>query len=167
MKIYLTTEELDELCMHIRDRIITDYSHFTTHIQLMYRYGLRVSEVMQTDGFSFDAGSNLVVKLPKQNYIRIIQPDDFTLNLDIYNFQLINSLPSYNITALQRAIKRCSIYRRLYVGNKGINTHLFRHNFAKKQFRLLQSDEAVQAVMAEKSLQSAQRYITSKIYYYG
>ena len=161
----LSTEEINNVCIEIKRRMDREYPIYSTHIELMFFYGLRVSETLLIDDLMMSDDNRLIVKMPKTGYSRVIDSDSYLRYFDLQELKFCNSLSFMNKRAIERAVKECVPYAALRCGSKGINTHIFRHNFAKQQYEKLQSIQAVNQLLQEKTLSVCENYITKKIYY--
>jgi len=161
----LTSSELDILCQNI----LLNASHFDSrykiHLTLMYGFGLRISETLLTEGLYKAENGNILVLMPKTGYTRILPTNQFSESIDFNLLYSLNNQSCINKKSLERLIKSHVPYYSLKCGNKGINSHLFRHNYAKKAFNQLQSYTAVNELLQEKTLSICKDYCNSLITY--
>lgn len=161
----LSDQEIDDLCQKIISEAYNQGSLFTKHYELMYKFGLRVSEVCGVDNISVTGTGDVLIYMKKTRKYRLIKKEDFQVNFDIEIFLASNNLTYYSEQNIKREITNLSPYRRLFCGNKNIVTHIFRHNFAKQKFIQLQNIASVNYLLQESNLSICENYINSKIYY--
>lgn len=161
----LSTSDIKALCDNMYHQVSNSDSEFKEHIELLYRYGLRVSEVVQVDNIKKTEAGELLVFMKKTKLFRVIPADYFTQSFNVNNFLSMNELSYISEVNIQRLITRVNPYRQLFVGGKKIVTHVFRHNFAKQKMIELNSVEKVNLLLSEKTVSICQNYIDSVIYY--
>lgn len=165
--IELSINEIDDLCRLLALRVERNFWQYSVHVNLMFRYGLRIGETFLSDGLLKGQNSELIVTMPKTGFTRIIEADEFTERLNIDNLLALNSLQYINVVNLSRILKQVSPYRNLFTGTKPINSHIFRHNYAKQLFQEYNDIDVVHYRLSEQEVKSTENYINSKIYYYG
>ena len=161
----LSDKEINQECLSILDRFSNDNHFYKPHIQLLYNCGLRISEIVQKDNIYRTEYGDLFVWMQKTNRYRIIKKNEFTESFDLENLLQLNQLNYVNEKNISGAIKYFSNYRQLFVGNKEIVTHIFRHNYAKQKYIELESYPLVNEHLQEQNLSVCEKYVNSKIYY--
>ena len=164
-KKILTDHEIDRACFHCYTRIVRLYPFYDIHIYLLHAYGLRIGETLLTDGIEKTADGGLIITMPKTGFTRKIAPDEWTRKFNPEDLLIINKLGYCNKRAFERAIKECMPYRALRCGDKGVNSHIFRHNVAKKLFNEFDNYLTVNAFIQEQNTEVVKNYVHSVIYY--
>lgn len=164
---YLSNLELDQECIKIVNQVSQRYNYLLIHFQLMYKYGLRVSEVCGRDNFQRDAFGDVHVFMKKTEKTRILHKDSFLDSIDFELFHSLNDFRNVNETEVRRCFEKVTTYRRLFCGRKEIVTHLFRHNAIKKMFDLTNDINQVNDFIQEEDPQNTLQYVNSQIYYYS
>lgn len=164
MKI-LSDQEINDACAEVLNRALLEDSFYITHLELLFRYGLRISEVVQDDKIYKTSSGELFVWMKKTKRYRVIPQDDFIDNLDTGLLLSKNTMQNINEQNLKRLISYYLAYRQLFIGSKNIVSHLFRHNFAKQKFARLESVRLVNELLQEVSENVCEGYINSEIWY--
>ena len=165
MALFISDNEIDNICKDIVESIRVQYPYYYPHILFMYWYGCRIGELfdfrVRYDGLH----SKVIIRPQKNNNDRI---------LDIVNFEVPAVIEQINLTQynsyinkrnLQRIIEKVHPYRQLKCGNKKIGAHLFRHNFIKKSVASGSQIVNLDKEMGYTNQTVADTYLISKIYY--
>lgn len=161
----LTPTEIQTEAERIIDNCSVLYPNYLKHFELMYRYGLRVSEVVQKTGINKDAALNLVVYMPKTKRNRIIERDAFIDTIAPDEFLSINTVWNMNTIKVRRAYERLMGYSQLFVGDKDISTHFLRHAAVKRYFNAPHTLSETNIWLGEVAPYNTQGYVNSEIYY--
>lgn len=165
MKHILSDREIYEICYTTAFEGSRFAPWFSNHLWLMVNFGLRVGETLLTSGMIKTVDGDLLLTMPKTGHVRTLKKCRFLDDFDHVSHMARNQGVGFNKKALERIIKRFIPYRNLQCGDKGINTHLFRHNYAHGLYARLQDYSAVNEHLQEKTLSICKDYCTSQIYY--
>ena len=160
----LTDNQINNICRRIVETS-EKYDIFLHSVfETLFLTGLRAGEVVDFSRWSADSYGNLIVQTQKNSNPRTFEITDISpVFADVIltgNTQLIN----FNYKYLQRSFRRFADYPQLFVGNKQVSTHLFRHNKAKRLFVAGYTETEIQNYLGEKDLKNALAYINSDIY---
>lgn len=164
-KIVLTPAQVADVCNIVLTKSTADNSLYNYHYWALNAYGLRVSEVMQTERPYLDEYNRLHFHQPKVNRERIIYDvDEWELSI-VQRIYDLNNLTYINVRGMQREFARYNPYRLLYCGDKQISTHIFRHNYAKQRMELYEDFDRVHLELGELTPEVTEHYINSEIYF--
>ena len=139
-----------------------DYNAFILFNQMRLS-GARFNDITDIKRWNVSDDGIFFLQPQKNNNVRIIQPDQLD---DVYMQWILNGLNISNIrsySTMKRIFyKFFPIYPIIYK-QKRINTHLFRHLFAKKLHLNKITDKEIQTILGEKYLSSAKNYIYSEL----
>jgi site-specific recombinase XerD len=137
------------------------------YLNTMYNNGLRVTEV--TDVSNIDIVDNQFLLFPplKRSNPRSIPIQNFS---EKYISFVTGDYPLYYHSypkSLTRLMQNVKLSKNYFIGNKLVSTHLFRHRYIKYLYEILGYDlYQIQNLIAHKSANTTNRYITSKILTY-
>lgn len=159
----ITPKELDELLIRVNKTISRVHIELEAFAETAYKTGLRVNEILNIDRHIIDIDEErILIRTEKTNNIRTINANNVSrlikerINIGVAPFMRI----TYSQLNLQ--LKKAGLYDITVNGNKRTTAHLYRHNYAKKQYEKYKSI----AVVAEDlriTEAIAQKYINSKI----
>lgn len=163
MKI-LTPNQINKICRHV----VETSEHYDIFLhslfETLFLTGLRAGEVLDFSRWTVTPEGNLTVQTQKNSSPRIFKPEELSsVFADVIltnNIQLIR----FNYKYIQRLFNRFSTYPQIFVGNKQVSTHLFRHNKAKRMLVEGYTDIQIQSYLGEKDLKNALNYINSDVY---
>lgn len=135
MKI-INDEELNQICKSILQKAINQKSFFIPHIFFMYYFGVRLGETIFKNITHIDENNNLHILPQKKNNERIIKINSSDVAPMLEQLQMKETNPQHNYKALQRELTKLNPQRNIYNGHKNINSHLFRHNYIRRQLKL-------------------------------
>ena len=165
MAIFISNDEIDDICKSIVESIRVDYPYYYPHILFMYWYGCRIGELfdfrIRYDGLN----SKVIIRPQKNNNDRILDIVNFEVPGIIEQINLTQYNSSINKRNLQRIIEKVHPYRQLKCGNKKIGAHLFRHNFIKKSVASGSQIVNLDNEMGYTNQTVADTYLISKIYF--
>jgi site-specific recombinase XerD len=160
----LTEQQINNVC-HLIVQTAERHDIFLHALfETLYMTGLRAGEITDFSRWSVDSPDRLTVQTQKKSNPRSFAPEDlspvFADVLITQNTRLIN----FNYKYLQRTFNRFALYPQLFIGNKQVSTHLFRHNKAKRLILEGYTDTQIQTYLGEKDLKNALSYINSEIH---
>lgn len=165
MAIFISDNEIDNICKSIVDSIRVAYPYYYPHILFMYWYGCRIGELfdfrIRYDGLN----SKVIIRPQKNNNDRILDIVNFDVPSVIEQINLSQYNSSINKRNLQRIIEKVHPYRALKCGNKKIGAHLFRHNFIKKSIASGSQIVNLDNEMGYTNQTVADTYLISQIYF--
>jgi site-specific recombinase XerD len=160
----LSDSEINQVCQTILETSEEFDIFLHALFDTLYKTGLRAGEVLNFSLWSVDSPDSLTVQTQKNSIPRTFAPDElspvFADVLLTQNTRLIN----YNYKYLQRIFRRFAPYPQLFIGNKQVSTHLFRHNKAKRLILEGCTDTQIQTYLGEKDLKNALVYVNSEVY---
>ena len=165
MALFISDNEIDNICMSIVESIRMKYPYYYPHILFMYWYGCRIGELfdfrIRYDGLN----SKVIIRPQKNNNDRVLDIVNFEVPAVIEQINLTQYNSSINKRNLQRIIEKVHPYRNLKCGNKKIGAHLFRHNFIKKSIASGSQIVNLDNEMGYTNQTVADTYLISQIYF--
>lgn len=156
--------ELNQKLQAVKSHAIDKGLEFGSAFILLYYYGLRISEVVYFSDIILKLNEQEVTIItPKTNRVRTLLIAPETQQAITVTSQMNVFTRTISIEIIQHFITRTIQGTWHYVGDKNINTHLFRHNYAKMMYQVEQSTRTVADAMAI-SQNVATRYIFSQIH---
>jgi len=160
----LTNADIDNTCNHLVNHTarFDIYSHII--FDTLYRTGLRINELLEYERITLIDIDTVQVITQKFSNPRLIPLSDF-------NSIFISHLASGSLHTLIRSYSYYSskiliynsLFPRLYIKNKQVTTHLFRHNYVKKLFEEGQSIEEISEIIGERESKNTMGYVYSQI----
>lgn len=135
--------------------------------ELQYLTGCRVNEGLEFSRWQVLGNGNIQLQPQKGNNLRVFDPSIKTCR---YFQDLIKN--EYSCTGIFYR-KYCYyldkiLYSHMFsIGGKGVNSHLFRHNYARVNKLLGHTDNEIRIMLGEVTQQSADHYIYSEIHWIG
>lgn len=165
MALFISDNEIDNICRDIVESIRVNYPYYYPHILFMYWYGCRIGELfdfrIRYDGLN----SKVIIRPQKKNNVRVLDIVNFEVPAVIEQINLTQYNSSINKRNLQRIIEKVHPYRNLKCGNKKIGAHLFRHNFIKKSIASGSQIVNLDNEMGYTNQTVADTYLISQIYF--
>ena len=165
MALFISDNEIDNICRDIVESIRVNYPYYYPHILFMYWYGCRIGELfdfrIRYDGLN----SKVIIRPQKKNNVRVLDIVNFEVPAVIEQINLTQYNSSINKRNLQRIIEKVHPYRNLKCGNKKIGAHLFRHNFIKKSIASGSQIVNLDNEMGYTNQSVADTYLISQIYF--
>lgn len=128
----LTNEQLDDLCLLLKNYDSYYWSECNIFLDDLYYTGCRSQELFRINRW-FVSGVNTVGLLPfKGNNTRTFFDDFLSVNL---NEAIVNQVKPYNGLTLRQLmfeINRVNPYGQIYVEDKPMDAYIFRYNAVKK-----------------------------------
>ncbi len=163
MKI-LSVSEIDTLCRKVVETAEQFDIFLHALFNTLYLTGLRAGEVIDFSRWSVDTAGNFTVLTEKNSNPRTFASDELDpLFADIITTQNTH-LITFNYKYLQRTFNKFATYSQLFIGNKQVSTHLFRHNKAKRMILEGYTDTQIQSYLGEKDIKNALSYINSEVF---
>lgn len=127
-------------------------------IEIMYNFGLRISEVLQINSSSVNSRNQIVIKGLKGSSNRLITPvmfSDYWQKVRLYNCKDHSSPGRFYYYRLFRKLGFIS----LAAGNeKNSVTHFFRHNFVTEIMKETENIEIAKELIGHKNSNSTKYY---------
>jgi integrase len=121
-------------------------------------------EIQSLDYIKFNNYETYTVKTEKKSNDRSFNYDELNnIFADCLKNNTTYILPQ-NYRYISRAFRKLLPITNIYIGNKPVNTHIFRHYKAKQLKNKGYTDEQIKDYLGEKDLKNAQTYINSEIY---
>ena len=138
---------------------------YASIFDMQFKTGLRIGECVQHNRFVFLDSPHFKIITEKGSNDRIFNYKDF----DAY-FQDMYLLEQYPFPYCSESVasyffRHYYKYSQVYVENKGITTHLFRHCIVKFWHELGFDNEYIAEQLGEKDVKNIKLYINSKLYY--
>ena len=138
---------------------------YASIFDMQFKTGLRIGECVQPSRFVFLDLPHFKIITEKGSNDRIFNYTDF----DAY-FQDMYLLDQYPFPYCSESVasyffRHYYKYSQVYVGDKGITTHLFRHCIVKFWHELGFDDAYIAEQLGEKDVKNIKLYINSKLYY--
>lgn len=163
MNILNNTDIKKIIDMSLQSALSYDYIAYAL-FHTLYLTGCRYAELVHPENWSVIDDNNLSLQPAKKNNIRLFKASEID---DLFLTCLQNN---YNIFAIKsytyylRTLNRLGGISDVYVKNKGISLHIFRHYKARILKEQGKTDLQIQQYLGERSLNSAKHYIYSTIY---
>lgn len=131
---------------------------------LMKQTGCRIGESLDTQRWS-QIGSIYELVPQKNNNVRIIQKTELTTITANWITNGNQNPAANNYNRYVHQFHQIFGYKRFFIGQKGVSSHLLRHRIVKeKKEELGWSDENIRIWLGEKTQKAADSYIYSQIY---
>jgi site-specific recombinase XerD len=160
----LTNNDIENTCSHLVNHTakFDIYSHII--FDTLYRTGLRINELLEYERVSLIDIDTVQVITQKFSNPRIIPLSDFNpiYIAHLASGQLPALIRSYSYYSSKMLIYN-SLHPRLYIKNKQVTTHLFRHNYVKRLFDLGQTIEQISETIGEREPKNTLGYVYSQI----
>lgn len=164
-KIYLSNQEIDNVCKELVNRISEKHPHYKSYINFIYMYGCRINELFDYRIF-YNAETFTIEIIPqKKNNNRYLRNVPLKAIKWVEEINQTQPLFYLNKRNLQRIIEKEMPIRNLKCGNKNIGGHLFRHNYIKKLVADGGQVENINLLMGYTTQTIADTYAISQIYY--
>lgn len=132
---------------------------------LQYLTGARANDVLSFERWTLLANGNIQLAPQKGNLNRVFTPSEIDSKFYYYISNGINIFDGLFYRKYCYYVERCLYANAFTIGRKSVNTHLFRHLYAKRLQSQGLTDVVIKEKMGERKLQSAQGYIYSSIYF--
>ena len=165
MVINLTNNEIDDVCIEIMNRIISDYPYYAPHVKFMYYYGCRVGELFDYRITFNGITSQVIIKPQKHNNDRVLSMVNAEIPSIVEQINITQDNSYLNKRNFQRIIEKVHPIRQLMCGNKKIGAHLFRHNYIKKLVSSGYQINTIDKMMGYTNQTVQDTYAISEIYY--
>lgn len=146
-------------------KIRTFNKRYASIFDLQFKTGLRIGECVQFNRFIFLDSPNFEIVTEKGSNNRIFTYTDF----DSY-FQDMYLLGQYPFPYCSESVasyffRHYFKYSQVFVGDKGITTHLFRHCLIKFWHELGFDNAYIAENLGERDVKNIQLYIDSQLFY--
>lgn len=145
--------------------IRTFNKRYASVFDLQFKTGLRIGECVQPNRFVFLDSPNFKIITEKGSNDRIFDKNEF----DPYFQDMYNSVqypfPYCSESVASYFFRNYYKYSQVFVGDKGITTHLFRHCLVKFWHELGFDNAYIAENLGEKNVKNIQLYIDSKLFY--
>lgn len=162
----LTNIQINSICWGVAHSFLLYGEHLSLCAQLQFYTGCRANDALQFNRWSLLANGNVILQPQKNNLIRTFAQVDLPHKFYIYLAENYNPFVGLLYDKYQYYVGLSLRKYSPVIGNKGITTHLFRHNYAKKLKDLGFTDIDICQKMGERQQASANMYIYSNIYGY-
>lgn len=162
----LTNIQINSICWEVAHSFHLYGEHLSLCAQVQYYTGCRANDALQFNRWSLLANGNVLLQPQKNNLIRTFIPTDLPPKFYSYLAENYNPFVGLLYGKYQYYV---GLSLRKYsptVGQKGVLSHLFRHNYAKKLKNLGMLDVDICQKMGEKQQVSANMYIYSQVFGY-
>lgn len=158
----LSNLEIDNLCCMLLANT-GSCSYFYYHFfELLYSTGLRYNDVSLCFNSSYN-DTSFILKPSKHNNPRSILFSDVSSSFCNFVRGIDNLLYRIPYASLIREFKRCLPVPSVFINDKSILLHLFRHNYMKKLFLSGNSLSTIAQITGEKHVVSVSNYVFSEI----
>lgn len=145
--------------------VLNNAHRYGTDVQsiiiLLYNYGLRVSEAVNIKGIILNVVNNdVTIRCPKTGHLRVIVKDTSTTNAIDHMLQYQPDDPPQSVEQVRLICKKFLTFYPCTIGEKRVDTHLFRHLTCKKLMMNGLSTQQIATYMGI-GTQTAGRYINS------
>ena len=145
--------------------IRTFNKRYASIFDMQFKTGLRIGECVQSNRFIFLDSPNFEIITEKGSNNRIFTYTDFDPYFqDMYNSEQY-PFPYCSESVASYFFRHYFKYSQVFVGDKGITTHLFRHCLVKFWHKLGFDNTYIAEQLGEKDIKNIQIYIDSQIYY--
>lgn len=165
MMITLNTNEIDNICIEIMERIISEYPYYTPHVKFLYNYGCRVGELFDYRITFNGITSQVIIKPQKNNNDRVLSMVNSEIPSIVEQINITQDNSYLNKRNFQRIIEKVHPIRQLMCGNKKIGAHLFRHNYIKKLVASGYQINTIDKMLGYTTQTVMDTYAISEIYY--
>ena len=152
-------QELQRLISSTQTLSIYYYSFFCD----LYATGLRFEELRNPTAVIAHDNDTVTFACEKGSYNRTFNRNSLS---SYFNDRLDQGKEAYQYLtndSASRLFLRFTINKRFWVGTKRESNHLFRHHYAKNLHNQELSDQEIQIMMGEVSIENARSYIYSSI----
>lgn len=135
--------------------------------ELQYLTGCRVNEGLEFSRWQLLGNGNIQLQPQKGNNLRVFDP---SIQTCVYFQDLIKNEYACEKLFYRKYcyyLDKVLHYHLFSIGGKGVNSHLFRHNYARVQKLLGHTDSEIKTLLGEVTQQSADHYIYSEINWIG
>lgn len=160
----LTSNELDALLTGALSRLAAPhYLRQHTVFHILYHHGFRVREIKNLHTWTDNQDGSVTAPTSKLGEPRIVQKNDLP-ELAITSIELgaqlvfIRSYSSY-----ERLFHQVTPVKRLWIGDKPVGTHAFRHNRMKLLHGQGMSNEDIRILFGLQNTSVVANYVTSTI----
>lgn len=138
---------------------------YASIFDMQFKTGLRIGECVQPNRFVILDSPQFKIITEKGSVDRIFNYKDFD---DYFKDMYLSNqypFPYCSVSVASYFFRRYYKYSQVFVGDKGITTHLFRHCIVKFWHELGFDDEYIAEQIGEKEVKNVKLYINSKLYY--
>ena len=160
----LSNTDIDNCCQSIVEHAKKYDMYSYIIFDSLYKTGLRINELLDYSRISIIDINSVLVQTQKFSNPRVISISDF-------NPVYISHLASGSLDAFIRSYSYYSekillfnsLFHKLYINNKRISTHLYRHNFVKKLYEEGLSISEISNTIGERDNKNTFGYVHSQI----
>lgn len=146
-------------------KIRTFNKRYASVFDLQFKTGLRIGECVQANRFVFLDTPNFKIITEKGSNDRIFNNTDFDDYFqDMYNLTEY-PFPYCSVSVASYFFRNYYKYSQVFVGDKGITTHLFRHCLVKFWHELAFDDAYIAEQLGEVDVKNVKLYIDSQLFY--
>lgn len=162
--IELSVAQIVDNCNRVVDRAGTYERNLVALYDTMNLTGCRCGEVCEIERWNVISSTKIELTTEKGSTIRTFT--DSQLNPFFYNIISDPDRPPlvYSRSRLRSFFDTVSFYSEIFVGNKGISSHLFRHAKMKTMFQDGSTFEEIADYFALNEIRTAQKYVESVVY---
>lgn len=161
----ITDTELNTMLFNVLDNEELYSTELQILAELQYTTGCRITEGLEFTRWTLLGNGNIQLQPQKSNNLRVFDP---SITINKYFGGVINNVNTTNGLHYRKYnyyIEKIIGFNNFTIGNKGVSSHLFRHNFAKQLKVNGMSDNDIKNSLGEITQQSANHYIYSQIHY--
>ena len=138
---------------------------YASIFDMQFKTGLRIGECVQHNRFVFLDSQQFKIITEKGSNDRIFNYTDFDDYFKDMYLSVQYPFPFCSVSVASYFFRHYYKYSQVYVGDKGITTHLFRHCLVKFWHELGFDDLYIAEQLGEKDVKNIKLYIDSQLYY--
>jgi len=160
----LSNIQIDNLCKSIVERTEKNDLYSFMNFETLYNTGLRINELIDYSRLNLVDTNSILVQTQKFSNPRLIDIVYFngTYFSNFITGNLKNFIRSYSYYC-DKLITYNFEYSKLFVLDKHITTHIFRHNYVKKLYASGFTITEISAIIGERENKNTEGYINSII----
>lgn len=162
----LTNEELNALCLDLKEQAQLYNVHMGQHLLMLYNTGCRVAELNSFSRLTLTGTGSVGLITVKSNYIRVL---DSSFIAPLYYNRLINGIMvEYSVSPLMvvRFIRNRLPYTKVMNGEKECVAHLFRHNRCRTLYAAGWSKAQIGTFMGQMATSTVDNYLFDNLVAY-
>lgn len=161
--VIITDSELNTYCSGIAANPILYIPVMKDLVNLQYKTGCRINDILQHERWTVLGSGNLQLQPQKDNNTREFEYSEVT---DKFYTSIIENTPLYaeiSYRKYQYHLRQILNLYGLRLGDKGLCSHIFRHNYARQLKGSGMTDNDIKIRLGERNQSSANYYIYSTI----
>lgn len=160
----LSNEEINDACRAIVRGTADGYRyHFNPVFSVLIATGLRIEEAIQRDRWTWYGGETYRIDTEKDSNDRLINFQDYGITMYQYWLYDWKVYAPFSARSYQKVCEQYNGWERITVGEKNVQTHLFRHNIARQLYEGGATIQDVADFLGLISVANAEGYIFSEV----